>query len=208
MANRKELLEQLEAQARERYLQLQSADEIKAFLKENGAYQRDVDRIYRTVNREVRKEFSEQVEAKILAGETIDQIRPQLEGKLPDDILDQVIGSGQQLANRAVQRKVNQLVDMGRSMEDIVQECQLPAVDAASIIQWIEARHRQLENREEEEQGGGAGSIALGLVLIIGGIVATMASYSAASAGGSYSIWYGAVIYGIILVIKGAASRG
>ncbi|MEL6660423.1 MAG: hypothetical protein AAFY48_12970 [Bacteroidota bacterium] len=197
MANRKELLEQLEAQARERYLQLQSADEIKAFLKENGAYQRDIDRIYRTVNRDVRKEFSEQVEAKILAGETIDQIRPQIEGKLPDDILDQVIGSGQQLANRAVQRKVNQLVDQGRSVQDIVKECELPAVDAASIIQWVEARHRQLENREVEEEGGGAGSIAFGLILIVGGVVATMASNS---------IWYGAVIYGIYLVAKGAIS--
>ena len=197
MANRKELLEQLEAQARERYLQLQSADEIKAFLKENGAYQRDIDRIYRTVNRDVRKEFSEQVEAKILAGETIDQIRPQIEVILPDDILDQVIGSGQQLANRAVQRKVNQLVDQGRSVQDIVKECELPEVAADSIIQWVEARYRQLENQEVEEEGGGAGSIALGLVLIVGGVVATMASNS---------IWYGAVIYGIYLVAKGAIS--
>ena len=46
MANRKEELELLEAQARERFLNLESADEIKAFLKGNGAYQRDVDRIY------------------------------------------------------------------------------------------------------------------------------------------------------------------
>lgn len=207
MANRKEQLAQLEAQAKERYLQLQSADEIKAFLKENGAYQRDVDRIYRTVNRDVRKEFSEQVEAHILEGGTIDDIRTQLDGKLDPDVLEQVIGSGQQLANRAVQRKVNQMVDEGRSMDNIVQECQLPAVTSASIIQWVEDRHRQLENREMEEEGGGSGSLAFGLLLMVGGIVASLVSYSSASGGGTYTVWYGAVIYGLILVIKGAASK-
>ena len=207
MANRKEELEQLEAEAKERYLQLQSADEIKAFLKENGAYQRDVDRIYRTVNREVRKEFSEQVEAQILDGATIDSIRTNLDGKLDPDVLEQVIGSGQQLANRAVQRKVNQLVDQGVQVQQIVQQCQLPAVSAASIIQWVEARYRQLEEREAEGEGAGTGSIAFGLLLIVGGVIVSLVSYSSASGGGTYTVWYGAVIYGIILVAKGAAGK-
>ena len=208
MANRKEELELLEAQARERFLNLESADEIKAFLKDNGAYQRDVDRIYRNVKREVQKTFSEQVEADILAGKTLADIRAQLNGKLREDTLESVITSGTQLAKRSVQREVNQMVDEGQSLEAILQRFSLPEIGQDELMRWAEYRHQQNAQSElEAEEGGGSGSIVFGIILIIAGIGLTMASYSSASGGGSYTVWYGLVLYGGYLLIKGFASR-
>ena len=50
----------------------------------------------------------------------------------------------------------------------------------------------------ESKGSAGIGSILFGLVLIIGGIVATMSSDS---------IWYGAILVGVITLIQGIAQR-
>ncbi len=49
---------------------------------------------------------------------------------------------------------------------------------------------------EGGSSGGGIGSVILGLVFLIGGVVATMSSDS---------IWYGAIIVGVITLFSGIA---
>ena len=64
----------------------------------------------------------------------------------------------------------------------------------------IKEHRRAMQGEVEEAQGGGSGggigSILLGLVFLIGGIVATMSTDS---------IWYGAIIVGIITLFTGIA---
>jgi hypothetical protein len=50
------------------------------------------------------------------------------------------------------------------------------------------------------------GGIGLGLLLVIGGVVATMISYDSAGAGGRYTIWWGPVVFGGISLIGGIAA--
>lgn len=59
-----------------------------------------------------------------------------------------------------------------------------------------------------QTQGGGAawGQVGLGALMAGGGTVGTFASYSAASPGGKYTVFYGLIVVGIITLIKGIAS--
>ncbi|MDC1141899.1 hypothetical protein OAU50_02305 [Planctomycetota bacterium] len=57
----------------------------------------------------------------------------------------------------------------------------------------------------EDEAGNSRGAqMLIGGVLIVAGIAATWIDYSLTEAGGSYSIWWGASVYGLYILIKGA----
>ena len=62
----------------------------------------------------------------------------------------------------------------------------------------------------QESQGGGAawGQVGLGALMAGGGTIGTVASYSAASPGGRYTVFYGLIVVGIITLVKGFASLG
>ncbi len=62
-------------------------------------------------------------------------------------------------------------------------------------------------NSVDSKAGANAGTIIWGLVVTIIGIVVTVTTYQAASEeGGTYVVAYGAIIYGVITMIKGAIS--
>jgi uncharacterized protein YaaW (UPF0174 family) len=202
MANRNELLEDLKVQAKKRFLALESIEEIKAFLKSNGAYQRDVDRIYREVKRDVRKEFTDQVEAWVSQGQSDEEIRQQLTGKLEESLREQVIAGGRQSAVSTLQREIYRLMDMGVPVEKIMQQCASPLADRQTIFSWIEKRIAQKEEMAAEEGGNNTGR-AIGAVVFVVGVILTFGSMSSAGSSGSYSVFYGAIIYGLFKMIKG-----
>ena len=202
MANRNELLADLQVQAKERFLALQSTEEIKDFLKSNGAYQRDVDRIYREVKREVRKEFTEQVEAWVNEGQSEEQIRQQLTGQLEESLKEQVIVAGQQSAVNALQREVYRLMDAGVPMEKIMVECARPWANHQTVMSWMERRIAQKEEMVAEESGSNGGRV-LGAVILVVGLGLTFASMSSSGSSGGYSVFYGAILYGLFKMIKG-----
>lgn len=202
MANRNELLADLQVQAKKRFLALESIDEIKDFLKSNGAYQRDVDRIYREVKRDVRKEFTEQVEAWVNQGQSDEQIRQQLTGQLDESLREQVIVAGRQSAVNALQREVYRLMDAGLPMEKILVECASPFANHQTILGWMERRIVQKEEMAAEESGSSGGRV-LGAVILVVGLGLTFASMSSSGSSGGYSVFYGAIIYGLFKMIKG-----
>ncbi|WP_367388302.1 hypothetical protein [Lewinella sp. LCG006] len=202
MANRNELLADLQVQAKERFLALQSTEEIKDFLKNNGAYQRDVDRIYREVKRDVRKEYTEQVEAWVNEGQSDEQIRQQLTGQLEENLREQVIVAGRQSAVNALQREVYRLMDAGVPMEKIMVECARPWADHQTVMGWMERRIAQKEEAVAEESGSNGGRI-LGAVILVVGLGLTFASMSSSGSSGGYSVFYGAILYGLFKMIKG-----
>lgn len=202
MANRNELLADLQVQAKERFLALQSTEEIKDFLKNNGAYQRDVDRIYREVKRDVRKEYTEQVEVWVNEGQSDEQIRQQLTGQLEENLREQVIVAGRQSAINALQREVYRLMDAGVPMEKIMVECARPWADHQTVMGWMERRIAQKEEAVAEESGSSGGRI-LGAVILVVGLGLTFASMSSSGSSGGYSVFYGAILYGLFKMIKG-----
>lgn len=201
MANRNELLADLRVQAKERFLALESIDEIKTFLKSNGAYQRDIDRIYREVKRDVRKEFTDQVETWVKEGQSDVEIRQQLTGKLDEDLREQVIAGGRQTAVNVLQSEVYRLIDRGLPAESIAQQCAGPVASQQTIYTWIERRIAQKE--EMAEEGGSNSGRAIGALILVVGLVLTFGSMFWSDSSGSYSIFYGAILYGLFKVIKG-----
>lgn len=59
-------------------------------------------------------------------------------------------------------------------------------------------RHAMIETQEVQKAKGGMGTIIFGAVIMIAGIVASM---------NSDTLWYGAILVGLITVIQGIASR-
>lgn len=206
MSNRKELLDQLEVQANERFTKLESTEEIKTFLKENGAYQREADRIYHKINREVQKEYVEQVESLILDGQTLETIRDQIAGKLQPEMLQSVMTSGLQVAKRRVQAEVHQMVDEGQSWEEMLERFQLPTVSEEEIAEWADARHaKNLEDAEISRDGNQ--TVIIGGILLAAGVGLTLSGYISTSNGGSYTVWYGLIVVGIMTIVKGIAKK-
>lgn len=69
--------------------------------------------------------------------------------------------------------------------------------------------YRPVEASPEEKSGvAGWGQVGLGVLMAGGGTAATVASYSAASPGGRYTVLYGLIIVGIISIVKGLATLG
>jgi hypothetical protein len=202
MANRNELLADLQVQAKERFLALETIEEIKDFLKSNGAYQRDVDRIYREVKRDVRKEFTEQVEAWVNEGQSDEDIRQRLSGKLEESLREQVIAAGRQSAVSTLQREVYRKMDLGIPMEKIIEECTGPLANRQTVLDWIEKRIAQKEEMAAEEGGSSTGR-AIGAAILVVGLILTFGSMSSAGSSGGYSVFYGAILYGLFKMIKG-----
>ncbi len=57
-------------------------------------------------------------------------------------------------------------------------------------------------------QAVASGQMLRGALWTLGGLLTTAASYNAASAGGSYVVAYGAIIYGVVTFVRGALSSG
>jgi len=59
------------------------------------------------------------------------------------------------------------------------------------------------EQKKEAEGGVNSSRVAFGLVLCIGGFIATQISYDSARVGETYSIYYGAVLWGLWEILAG-----
>lgn len=68
---------------------------------------------------------------------------------------------------------------------------------ADHIINDLNTRYK------EEEKKAGRSNMLFGALWCIGGIIATVMSYNAASGGGTYVVAWGAVLYGAVQFIKG-----
>lgn len=77
-----------------------------------------------------------------------------------------------------------------------VAEERLEGMATEAYLSIKDQRQNMIEETYEEESGGGAGSIILGAVFLIGGVAATM---------GTDRIWYGAMIVGALMVFRGLA---
>ena len=69
--------------------------------------------------------------------------------------------------------------------------------------------YRPIPQPVESEGGtGGWGQVGLGALMAGGGTVGTFVSYSNASGGGRYTVFWGLILVGIITLIKGFATIG
>jgi hypothetical protein len=67
--------------------------------------------------------------------------------------------------------------------------------------------HPHTQHRPPAMAGSSSNSayvaIGIGLLLLFGGIVATIVSYDSAREGGRFSVWYGAILIGVLSLGKG-----
>ncbi|MFK7771742.1 MAG: hypothetical protein AB8F94_06370 [Saprospiraceae bacterium] len=75
---------------------------------------------------------------------------------------------------------------------------QAEAMATNAYLAIKDQRQSMIETHEVQKEKGGLGSIIFGAVIMTAGIVASM---------NSDTLWYGAILVGLITVIQGLASR-
>lgn len=62
-------------------------------------------------------------------------------------------------------------------------------------------------DNESERKGGGWG-IGCGIVLLLGGGIMTLVTYLSAEPGGTYFVFWGAMVFGALAIIGGLMTKG
>jgi hypothetical protein len=108
------------------------------------------------------------------------------------DYLDQQIAQGV-----SQQELVNALVAQGVPQNEAIDR-----VVKASRLQQAEKAAPQQESHKEKASKG-VRKMLIGIACLVGGGLITAASYASAEPGGTFSIFYGLIIYGIVYTIWG-----
>ena len=106
--------------------------------------------------------------------------------------VDQQIAQG-----KSQQELVNELVAQGLSQNEAIDR----VVKASRMQQAVQAAPQQ-ETRKDKASGG-VRKMLIGIACLVGGGLITAASYAAAEPGGTFSIFYGLIIYGAIYTVWG-----
>jgi hypothetical protein len=110
---------------------------------------------------------------------------------------------------REVQRKATMLATVGLNRGEIEAQLLKEGVDpglAAKYATKSTAMQDFVPEGKTIATGTGHSQLIKGALLVIGGIVASVISYSSAAPGGTYTLWVGAVLGGGILIIRGLFS--
>ena len=103
----------------------------------------------------------------------------------------------QQMYNYASKLLFKQNKSDEETKECLIRSGGLTPEVADHIINDLNTRYK------EEEKKAGRSNMLFGALWCIGGIIATVMSYNAASGGGTYVVAWGAVLYGAVQFIKG-----
>lgn len=95
-----------------------------------------------------------------------------------------------------IDQMVNNGVSESQMKSDLVDQGLSPA-DAETVVTNVAAEMKKAKKK------GGQKDMLYGALWCVGGIVVTIATYSAASNGGTYVVAYGAIIWGAIQFFKG-----
>lgn len=165
-----------------------SLDEIKADLKEQGFYDKDVQNIIISARNILGEKINPIIREKLLSGESISddaELR-----KYDPKFLEILVDKEKDNIKNEEERKVRKLVEMGVKPEQIVQSVNMNYVDAKYIKQTILKK----TGEDDESTGGGVGTLVIGLILMGAGIGLTLTSGA---------LFYGAILVGLGMVIKG-----
>jgi hypothetical protein len=91
--------------------------------------------------------------------------------------------------------------DAGASPVSIVNELANDPEERSSLAPFVNAVHAEWQNVRSKKYKK---HLILGLLWMIGGGTLTLVTYNAASPGGTYFIFWGAIIWGAIDFIRGA----
>ena len=98
---------------------------------------------------------------------------------------------------RAYEQRTVALWELGRPEEAVASEQAAESLRPRPRSETFTPTH--------EEQGGGGGEMLIGALFFFGGLIATIVSYSSAAPGGTYAIWWGAMLIGAIEFVRGMA---
>ena len=105
----------------------------------------------------------------------------------------------QQLAQgKSQQELVNELIAQGVSQNEAIDR-----VVKASRLRQAELSPPKEETTRKGKSSQGVKKMLIGIACLVGGGLITAASYASAEPGGTFSIFYGLIIYGIVYTIWG-----
>jgi hypothetical protein len=92
-------------------------------------------------------------------------------------------------------------------VSSMASEGQAEAQTSSGRTQAIEQHRQALAEQARTTAAGRTWLLVLGAVLLVGGLVVTIVSFAAAEPGGTYVFAYGAVIVGLLLIIRSFIQR-
>lgn len=109
----------------------------------------------------------------------------------------------------SLMESIGEMIGDGSSEDKIVRSFTKQGVPEAKVrafyaeITRLATEYEQSPEGRKELSKKASNRILYGFLWVVGGIVATSVSYGSASGGGTYSVFYGAIIWGVIDIIRG-----
>jgi hypothetical protein len=109
----------------------------------------------------------------------------------------------------SLMQSIGEMIGDGSSEEKIVKSLTKQGVPEDKVrgyhseITRLAAEYETSPEGREELRKKASNRILYGFLWLLGGIIATSVSYESASGGGTYSVFYGAIIWGVIDMIRG-----
>lgn len=110
----------------------------------------------------------------------------------------------QELIQQIYEYAAGLMVDEGKTPEATKAQLIEKGLDeesAAHIVRQLETQIREAKKEQASKD------IMYGSLWLVGGLLITIVTYSAASGGGTYVVTWGAIVFGAIQLIKGLANQ-
>lgn len=167
-----------------------SREDIENYLKSEGLKKWDIEKINRSIDNQLKHEYKAKIKQYMLE-KTLESKLSEFEdvdADMFEEIQYEIIAEIEQESKV----KVQNLFSQGKKKEEIILEVKNTFFDENDILEAIEIEHDNISAKESQNYKG-IGFIILGIILTIGSI-------NINSGGGI--LFYGAILYGVIILIK------
>lgn len=203
MPSKEETRQKLIKEAVKMFENNSSDEDVKNYLKEQGANFYDIDHVMINSKKQLAMVYRESINTHLLTGKTGEEIV----NKLIDDkvskenLLEFIEMEKRSIINKSGNQLYN-LLDNGVPLEKALLETINPIFTKELAQQKLEdiqddpPTYMGVENTSSSDTG-----LAIGIIALIAGIGLSIGGYMIASPGGSYVVFTGLIVYGLIKTI-------
>ena len=173
----------------------QSLDQIKKDLKEKGLYDKDIENVMASARSVMGEKLKPLIRKQLLSGEPFSNSSEL--GAIDPGTLEQLVQQEKKAMAQGEKKKVNGLLKQGASAEQILQEVHQEFYPRDLVDEQISAYSAVTRQNSGK---GRLRNIGIGLGLIALGIGISFATMSDDGGG---RLFYGVVVVGLIMVVKG-----
>ncbi|MFK8161162.1 MAG: hypothetical protein AB8H12_01755 [Lewinella sp.] len=162
----------------------------EARLTASGLYQNDINTNGIKVISAVDETYGDAIQEEMMATGTA--IKPE---NLHDSVFEKIVERRKKQVQAKLSRIISQQILDGGEPEVVLAQNAHPLLDGSVLRSAIRKTNAEAEVRQEKAENASPLSLILGLVFLFGGLGLTMAS-----SGGT--IFYGAIIVGLVMIVK------